>query len=699
MIKTPKPAVGPCPDDKATTQKASIGIFSSIYDMPDVDNKKGEVLEKLCGGHRLIDVLLYAPHGYVDRTNTSLTEDSIGRIVTFVALVKQHIPPPPGKKSHGTPYRILLESEVGPVSLIFFNHSRGYLSNSLKVGCQCVVSGKLEEYRGALQLVHPDYATPKLDQMQEICILEPLYSVAKGFHSRIMHKLIQTFVQLLPDWQEWLRPDVLSQNSWHSWKKSVEGMHNPDSVHDVHLYKSRLAYDELLSYHAAMHFVKQSRATKGVAVKSCGAYRKLVEENLGFELTAGQKSAIEAITRDQESEKQMTVLLQGDVGSGKTVVALFAMLNAIEGGGQVALMVPTEILAEQHHSRINNTLSGLNICAELLTSKTKNKPLLKNRLLAGDICILIGTHALFQESVQFRNLRLVVIDEQQRFGVLQRMRLAEKGESADMLFISATPIPRTLEQILYGNIDRVTLFERPRGRRPIHTSIIQISRIDEVCNRLQNAISEGHKAYWICPRIVNVEASEMASAEARFLSLKKIFNNSVGIAHGALPRTDRDKAIRAFHAGDIKILVATTVIEVGIDVPDATIIVIENPEKFGLSQLHQLRGRVGRSSRQSFCILLHGDIGRIAYRKLSVLRSSQDGFFIAEQDLLLRGGGDVLGYRQSGAVEFRFADPFDVRTVLRARSDALQMLKTTEGRVVACRLMEIFGYSLPEVHY
>ncbi|AAV87121.1 ATP-dependent DNA helicase [Anaplasma marginale str. St. Maries] len=699
MIKTPRPAIGLHSDDKATTQRAGIGIFSSIYDMPNMDNKKGEILERLCGGHRLIDILLYAPYGYVDRTNKSLAEDSVGRVVTFTALVKQHMPPPPGRRAHRAPYKILLESEVGPVSLIFFNHSRGRLSNTLKVGHQCVVSGKLETHRGALQIVHPDYVTSKLDQLQEICTLEPLYSVVKGFQSKAMHKLIKAFVPLLPDWQEWIRPDVLSQNSWCSWKKSVEGMHDPDSVREVYLYKGRLAYDELLSYHAAMYFAKQSRAAKGVSVKSCGVYRKLVERNLGFELTDGQKSAIEAITSDQASEKQMTMLLQGDVGSGKTVVALFAILNAVESGGQVALMVPTEILAEQHYARISDALSGLNICTELLTGSTKNKQLLKDRLLAGDICILIGTHALFQESVRFRNLRLVVIDEQQRFGVVQRMRLAEKGESTDVLFISATPIPRTLEQILYGNIDRVTLFGRPQGRRPVHTSMIQIGRIDEVCHRLQNAISEGHKAYWICPRIVHSETSEMTSAEGRFIALREIFGNLVGIAHGALPQVDKDKAIRAFHAGDIKILVATTVIEVGIDVPDATIIVIENPEKFGLSQLHQLRGRVGRSSKQSFCILLHGDIGRIAYRKLSVLRSSQDGFFIAEQDLLLRGGGDILGYKQSGAVEFRFADPFDVQTVLNARSDAWSMLKTAEGRATACRLMEIFGYSLPEVHY
>ncbi|MCU7612280.1 ATP-dependent DNA helicase RecG [Anaplasma capra] len=673
------------------------GIFSSIYDMPGVNNEKGKLLEKLCGGHRVIDLLLRAPHGYVDRTSTSLGEDSVGRLVTFVGVVKQHLRP--AFRGSRAPYKVLVESEVGIVPLVFFRYSKGYLHHALKVGCRYIISGKLEANYGELQIVHPDYATSNLDKLQEICILEPLYSVIKGLRSKEIHKLVKIAVRSLPDLQEWISAEVLSRNAWCSWKKSIEGIHSPDDVHAVHLYKGRLAYDELLSHHAAMYFAKQRCANRGVSVTSCGLYRELVAKNLGFELTSGQKSAIDIITRDQASEKQMTMLLQGDVGSGKTLVALFAILNAVESGGQAAFMVPTEILAEQHYARINSALTGLDICVELLTGKTRGRASLRSRLLAGDIHILVGTHALFQEFVQFRNLRLVVVDEQQKFGVLQRMRLVEKGESADVLLITATPIPRTLEQILYGNIDRVTLSGGPQGRKPVHTSMISIGRVNEVCSRLQAAVSEGHKAYWICPRIVGSETSEMVSAESRFLFLKKIFGNSVGMAHGSLSKTDRDESLRAFHDGSIKILVATTVIEVGIDVPDATIIVIENPEKFGLSQLHQLRGRVGRSDKQSFCVLLHGDIGSTAHNKLSVLRDSQDGFFIADQDLLLRGGGDVLGYRQSGAVEFRFADPFDVRTVMEARSDALRMLETTEGRATAYKLMEIFGYCLPRMNY
>ncbi|MGN7678395.1 MAG: ATP-dependent DNA helicase RecG [Anaplasma sp.] len=701
----PQPLVDSRKHDVTAIRKeeANINIFSSIYNIPGVNNEKGSLLEKLCGGCRIIDLLLYAPHGYVDRTNLSLSEDSVGRVVTFIALVRRHVPPS-FPKMRRVPYKVLLESEIGAISLVFFNYSREYLKRVFKTGCKCVVSGKLERQYGRLQITHPDYATDDLEQFSAICGLEPLYAAAKGLHSKAIHKLIKGVMDLLPDLQEWINPGLMQRKAWYSWKQSIKTIHDPIDPRAVPLCRGRLAYDELLGHHAAMYFARQGRNNRGVQVVGDGTYRKAVMAKLGFELTDGQKSAIEAITRDQASNKQMTMLLQGDVGSGKTVVALFAILNAVESGGQVALMVPTEMLAEQHCTRIRDAVQGLSVRVELLTGSTKDKErlYLAHELLAGKIHILVGTHALFQESVAFRDLRLVVIDEQQRFGVLQRMRLIEKGKSADILFITATPIPRTLEQILYGNMDRVTITEKPKCRRPIRTSIVQVSRINEVCSRLASAMSDGHKVYWICPRIGDGNESEepdVASVENRFALFKKIFGSSVGISHGALSRADKDESIRAFHAGDIKMLVATTVIEVGIDVPDATIIVIENPERLGLSQLHQLRGRVGRGDKQSFCILLHGPIGHMAYRKLNVLRDSQDGFFIAEQDLMLRGGGDVLGCKQSGAVEFRFANPFDINTMLKAHSDACKMVTTEEGRLMAYRLMEIFGYSLPDMKY
>ncbi|MDB1135284.1 ATP-dependent DNA helicase RecG [Candidatus Anaplasma sp. TIGMIC] len=709
MIETQSPSTHVEQSEKAkkTVKRPSEvpGMFSSIYDMQGVDNEKGTLLEKLCGGSRIVDLLLYAPHSYVDRRNTQISELSargsvVGNTVTFVAVVKKHVAPHKIKRTRNVPYKVLLATEIGEVWLIFFNYSRQYLENVLVVDKPCVISGKLEVHRGVMQITHPDYCTSNLRKLTEICdTLEPVYSVTKGIHSRLVHKFIKVALKSLQAQYEWLPSDLICEHSWYSWQESVCKIHVPSDLDEVQRSKGRLSYDELLSYHAAIYFARQYGRKQGIAINVRGLYRQQVLTKLGFELTEGQQAAIEDITADQTSDKQMAKLLQGDVGSGKTVVALFALLNVIEDKGQVAFMVPTEILAEQHCSWIQSLLADLDIHIELLTGRSKNKESVIARLSSGEINVIIGTHALFQESVKFHNLRLVIIDEQQRFGVMQRMKLIEKGESADVLFITATPIPRTLEQILYGNMDRVTLTDKPKCRLPVKTSVVKVSRIDDVCMRLKNMIAQGHKAYWICPYIEGSEGSDIASVEDRFASLKHIFGDIVGISHGAMPQSSNDSAMRAFYSGNLKLLVATSIIEVGVNVPDATIIVIENPERFGLSQLHQLRGRVGRGNQQSFCILLHGPVSKIAYRKLITLRDSQDGFYIAEQDLILRGGGDMLGCRQSGVIAFKFADPCDLSTMVRAHADAHNMVKTEDGRKLAYRLTQIFGYSLPYINY
>ena len=688
------------PSGIVTTKRShTTGPYSSIYGIPGVDNEKGALLEKLCGGTRIVDLLLHAPHSYVDRRNTGLSATSQkGSVVTFVAVVKKHVFPY-RKRTSRVPCKVLLDTEIGDVWLIFFNYSRQYLESALKVGKQCIVSGKLDIHKGEIHLTHPDHFTSNMKKLPEICVLEPVYPVTKGLCSRTVYRYIKAALKSLEEKREWLLEDAKQEGFWHSWYENVCKIHRPESMDDVRISRNKLSYDELLGYHAAMYFARRYGRQKGVAVKVQREHHEQVIKRLGFSLTEGQRDAIESITRDQISDKRMTVLLQGDVGSGKTVVALFALLNAVGGQGQVAFMVPTEILAEQHCAWIRGLLDGSNICIELLTGRTKNKPSIRTRLQTGDINVVIGTHALFQETVKFNNLRLVIIDEQQRFGVVQRMKLIEKGEAADILFITATPIPRTLEQILYGSMDRITLVDKPACRLPVKTSIVKINKINDMCAKLKSMLANGHKIYWICPYIEGTEEDSVASTENRFTFLRAIFGNIVGISHGALSQVSNERTISAFLAGNIRVLVATSIIEVGINVPDATIIVIESPERFGLSQLHQLRGRVGRGDRQSFCILLHGPVSDTAYRKLRVLRDTQDGFYIAEQDLILRGGGDMLGCRQSGIAVFKFADPCNIETMLKAHNDANEMVKTSSGRRLTYNLAQVFGYDLPKMSY
>ena len=682
-----------------TKRSKTIGLHSSIYDVPGIDNVKGALLEKLCGGKRIVDLILHAPHSYVDRRNTFLSATSPkGSVVTFIATVKKHVFPRK-KRTSKAPCKVLLETEIGDVWLVFFNYSRLYLESALKVDKQCVVSGKLDAHKGEIHITHPDHFTSNLKMLQEICVLEPVYPVVRGLYSRTVHRYIKTALKFLEESREWLSENVEQEAVWCAWFEHVCKMHRPESTEDAHLSKHKLSYYELLGYHAAMYFARRYGRLKGTALRVEGVHHEQVIKRLGFSLTAGQKDAIERITNYQTSDKRMTVLLQGDVGSGKTIVALFALLNAIEDGGQVAFMVPTEILAEQHCALITELFVGFNINIELLTGRTKNKSDVKARLQAGYVDVVIGTHALFQESVRFHNLRLVIIDEQQRFGVAQRMKLIEKGETADILFITATPIPRTLEQILYGSMDRITLTDKPKCRLPVKTSIVKISKIDDVCARLKSMLENEHKIYWICPYIEGTDEDSVASAENRYTFLCELFGNIVGISHGAMSQVRNENTIKAFHRGEVRVLVATSIIEVGINVPDATIIVIESPERFGLSQLHQLRGRVGRGDRQSFCILLHGSISDIAYRKLRVLRDSQDGFHIAEQDLIIRGGGDMLGCRQSGIAVFKFADPCDLDMMLNAHNAASEMVKTVEGRRLTYGLAQAYGYDLPKINY
>ena len=676
-----------------------LSIFSSIYMLPGINNVVGSLLKKLCGGDRIVDLLFHIPQSYLDR-RAKLSEDSVGKIVTFIGTVKSHGFVRGRRKSQ---YKIILDTEIGEVYLIFFNYSVKYLRSVLRVGSACVISGTLLKFFGYLQVTHPDYIVTDIKKFHDISIIEPVYPLVKGLTSRRISKFVKLSIKLLPDFPEWIDYDLLRNNKWDNWKESLIKIHHPETLDMVPLHKARLAYDELLSHQISMKMMRKFHRRKGISIVSQQIYYNEILNKLPFKLTAGQEELISEITKSQALENQMVKLLIGDVGSGKTVVALFAILNVIENEGQVALMVPTEILAEQHYRWIKDMLSSIQVDVELLTSKVKRKQFIKRKLQLGDCKVVIGTHALFQESVNFHNLNLIIIDEQQRFGVLQRMKLINKGNLADVLFMTATPIPRTLEQVLYGDIECLRLKDKPHNRLAIHTSIVSIERLSEVVSKLQLALQGGNKAYWICPYIEDSELVNIAAAEKRFFYLKEVFGQEVGLIHSRLSKVGKDNIMSSFYNGDIKLLVATTVIEVGVDVPDATIMIIENAEQFGLSQLHQLRGRVGRSDKPSFCILLHGNmLSKVAYKKLCILRQFQDGFYIAEQDLLLRGSGDVLGVKQSGLSNFKFVDIYrDQSFISVANTQAEEVLSKEDVELSEplMQLLRMFGYDSSVINY
>ncbi|MDN5248127.1 MAG: ATP-dependent DNA helicase RecG [Wolbachia endosymbiont of Tyrophagus putrescentiae] len=643
------------------------------------------ILTKLCSGIRIIDLLFYKPVSYIDRRK-SLLDARVGEFTTFIAKVCEHKPP----TAKGRPYKIVVESEGRNVSIIFFNYSIKYLYKTFFIGTRLVISGKLEEFFEQLQITHPDYLLLDLKQFGEIACIEPIYRLSRGITNKGIRNIINSCLKELPELPEWT---LIKQKDWYTWKKSIIGLHKPNSLDEAEKCRKRLAYDELLAHQLALKLARRDHAKeRSREFIISGKYTKQVLNELSFQLTDDQIKAIEEISEKQKSRYRMVNLLQGDVGSGKTVVALFAMLNAVENGMQAAIMAPTTILAEQHYDWIEEALSATNIKIALLTGKTarKEKKLIINELASGMLNIVVGTHALFQDKVAFKDLGLVVIDEQQRFGVMQRNRLIEKGNNTDILFVTATPIPRTLQQAIYGDIECSVLKEKPKCRLPVKTVAISMKKLESVIERLKNAVNRGEKVYWICPYIEESEDLNIAAAEIRFQVLQKIFHDKVGIAHGRLAQDQKDQVMFSFKRDEISLLVATTVIEVGVDIPDATIMIVENAEQFGLSQLHQLRGRVGRGSKQSFCILLYDNLSRSAYSKLKIMRESQDGFYIAEKDMELRGSGDILGVRQSGYTGFKFTDLYKDKELLNLAYNEAQNISSIDDQLKV--LMKIFGY-------
>ncbi|KAB2849475.1 MAG: ATP-dependent DNA helicase RecG [Hyphomicrobiaceae bacterium] len=679
-------------------------LFASVQSLDGVGPRVAALLKRvlrLAPTHpepRVIDLLWHLPTGIVDRrAEPSLADAVPGTIVTLKVRVAKHKAPPRGSR---VPYRVHCEAEDGRIDLVFFRAEEKYLERQLPVDEVRHVSGRIERYAESWQMPHPDYivAPDRIDQLPR---LEPIYPLTAGLSGKVLLKSIRGALDLLPVLPEWGEPSLLKQKAWPSLQSALAKLHRPQSPEDptpTGTAWQRIAYDELLAGQIALALVRQSqKSQRGRIIAGDGRLRAKIVAALPFALTGSQHAALAEIEADMKAPMRMLRLLQGDVGSGKTIVALLAMAIAVESGSQAALMVPTEVLARQHLETIAPLAEAAGIRVALLTGREKGRARASvlEELAHGRIDILVGTHALFQDDVRFKDLAVAVIDEQHRFGVQQRMDLQRKGgaHSADVLVMTATPIPRTLLMTHYGDLDVSRLTEKPAGRKPITTVALPIERIEEVVARLKAALGEGAQVYWVCPLVENSDVSELAAAEERAAYLTQMLGPTVGLVHGQMPGSQRDVVMAEFSAGRLGVLVATTVIEVGVNVPNASIMVIEHAERFGLAQLHQLRGRVGRGGRQSYCMLLYqGPLGESAESRLKTIRETEDGFLIAEMDLKLRGGGEMLGVRQSGLPEFRVANvPNFADLIAIARDDARLILdrdaKLTGPRGMALRTL------------
>ncbi len=679
-------------------------LFASLTSLPGVGPRLEKLYARLLDREapRVIDLLFHLPSGTIDRrARPKLRDVQPGQVVTVAVTIDKHRPSPPHRSR--APYRVHASDETGDITLTFFNARRDYLEKLLPEGELRYVSGTAEFYDGMLQMVHPDRVVDEAG-FAALPLVEPVYPLTEGLALGNVRRAMDASLTRLPDLAEWQDETWVSRERFPAFADALRHLHRPAEPHDV-LPESpawtRLAFDELLAGQLALALVRaHMRRQSGRGTASEGRLRARILKALPYALTHSQQRAVDDIINDLALPQRMLRLLQGDVGSGKTVVALIAAAAVIEAGRQAAFMAPTEILARQHLKTIAPLAEAAGIRVAILTGRERGsaRKEILDRLILGDIDLLLGTHALFQEDVAFHDLALAVVDEQHRFGVHQRLALTQKGEAVDVLVLTATPIPRTLVLTYFGDMDVSELREKPAGRQPIDTRTIPLSRLDEVEDAVGRALDAGNRAYWVCPLVEESEKIDLAAAEARFEELRNKFGAKVDLVHGRMKGPDKDAAMARFAAGETRLLVATTVIEVGVDVPEATVMVIEHAERFGLAQLHQLRGRIGRSSSHSTCLLLYKTpLGETAKARLTILRETEDGFRIAEEDLKLRGEGDLLGTRQSGLPGFRVARPeFHGKYLGAARDDAALVLArdpslTTERGQALRHLLYLFG--------
>ncbi|MGE0408509.1 MAG: ATP-dependent DNA helicase RecG [Amphiplicatus sp.] len=666
-------------------------LFAETRSLPGIGPKLAALVAK-AAGPRVVDALLALPTGLIDRrARPKIAEAPFGALATIEARIDKHDPPHNRKQ----PYRVIVSDETGFLTLVFFHARPDYLKRVLPEGATRIISGRIDEFNGARQMTHPDHIVDPADAAA-LPLIEPVYPLTAGLPASVMRKAAQGAVARAPNLPEWQDPAWLKRKAWPGWLDAVKTAHAPGSQDDLSATspaRARLAYDELLANQLALFLIRRARVkSAGRAIAGDGRLRAQIVKALPFTLTSAQSGALKEICEDMAAPTRMVRLLQGDVGSGKTLVALLAMMTAVEPGAQAALMAPTEILARQHLETLAPLCARAGVAIDILTGRDKGRIREEKlaRLARGEIRILLGTHALLQESVAFQDLALVVIDEQHRFGVHQRVALSEKGPRPDLLVMTATPIPRTLALTVYGDMDVSAIREKPPGRKPVATRAIPVERLSEVVEAIRRAAAKDEQAYWVCPLVEESELVPATAAEERYAAMREVLGDRVGLVHGRMSGAEKDAVMDAFHDGKISVLIATTVVEVGVNAPNATVMVIEHAERFGLAQLHQLRGRVGRGDKPAACLLLYkGPLGETAKARLNVLRETEDGFRIAEEDLRLRGAGDVLGAAQSGFPEFRLANLFAHADLLAAARDDARLvvekdadLKTGRGEAL-----------------
>jgi ATP-dependent DNA helicase RecG len=716
-------------------------LFAPVTTLAGIAGKTGRLYGKLTGrdtGARVLDLVFHLPAGTVDRRHQPKLRDVVpGSVVTVAVEVESYRPPPPNRPR--APFLVYASDETGTLTITYFSIRREQIEKMLPRGSRRYVSGTVTSYDGMLQMTHPDRVVDPAG-FAAMALVEPVYPATEGLSQNMLRRSVLAALDKVPALPEWLDPAHMARAGWPDFTGAFSKLHRPSEPADVApegIAWSRLAYDELLASQLALALVRAhlrrpggrrtpsprlrgegrgegaspQAQTRGEAPspalspqagrgEGCGqlqlsappegrenqSLQTKLRAALPFRLTASQGAAIADIARDLTRPERMLRLLQGDVGSGKTVVALFACAMAIAAGGQAALMAPTEILARQHLQTIAPLAEAAGIRVAILTGRERGREraAMLARLAQGEIDLLIGTHALYSDDVAFADLALVVVDEQHRFGVQQRLALARKGNAVDMLVMTATPIPRTLVLTYFGDMDISELRDKPPGRQPIDTRTIPLDRLDEVIAAIGRAVRDGRRVYWVCPLVEESEHTDLSAAQARHAELVALFGDTVDLVHGRQKGAEKDAAMARFAAGETRVLIATTVIEVGVDVPEATVMVIEHADRFGLSQLHQLRGRIGRgqnASVRSTCILLYrAPLGETARARLAIMRDTEDGFRIAEEDLRLRGEGDVLGIRQSGLPGFRIAQPAVHRDLMvTARDDAALVLARDPG--------------------